>query len=630
MSSTLNATTGATKTGAADGLGPLLSVADLRITFSRHGNVTHAVNGVNFEVHPGRTLAIIGESGSGKSVSVRSLMGLLPPSAHIEGSAKLDGTELLGRDEKSLRTIRGREIGMVFQDPATSLNPTMSIGDQVIEAIRMHSSVKRQEAVEKAVGLLRLVRLPSPEKRVKQFPHQLSGGMRQRIVIAIALASDPKLLIADEATTALDVTTQAQIMELLVDLQERLGMAIILISHDLSLAASYAHDVLVMRAGEVIEHDETRALFTDVQMPYTKELIGAIPKLSTREQPELGVTERQAASMGGGNGSQQQPVLSVRNLVQEFITRGPGGMKTGVVHAVSDVSFDLLPGETLGIVGETGSGKSTLARAIIQVERPVSGSVSFQGQSLVGMSKRDITKVRANMQMVYQDPFGSLNPRWKVADVIAEPLLGHTDMNREQRAARVDELLDVVGLDPNTYRYRRPMELSGGQAQRVAIARAVALEPALIICDEATSSLDVLIRAQVLDLFERLRDELNLAYLFIAHDLATVRRVSDRVAVMHLGQLAEVGPVEGVYAAPRHPYSKALLDSIPVLDTATGIGKRPVALRGEPPSPLNPPSGCRFRTRCPFAQDVCAEVEPEPRPMSDGHLAACHFPLSPA
>jgi oligopeptide/dipeptide ABC transporter ATP-binding protein len=324
----------------------------------------------------------------------------------------------------------------------------------------------------------------------------------------------------------------------------------------------------------------------------------------------------------------QEPLLSVRNLVQEYVTRGPGGVKTGVVHAVSDVSFDLMPGETLGIVGETGSGKSTLARAVIQVETPKSGTVRFQGQDLVGMSKREIKKVRANMQMVYQDPFGSLNPRWRVADVVAEPLLGHTSMTGAERAERVDELLELVGLRPSTYRHRRPLELSGGQAQRVAIARAVALGPALIICDEATSSLDVLIRAQVLNLFEKLREELNLAYLFIAHDLATLKRVSDRVAVMHLGQLAEFGPVDDVYAAPRHPYSRALLESIPVLDTKTGIATRPVALPGEPPSPLNPPSGCRFRTRCPLAQDICAEAEPERTVVGERHEVACHFPLA--
>jgi oligopeptide/dipeptide ABC transporter ATP-binding protein len=326
----------------------------------------------------------------------------------------------------------------------------------------------------------------------------------------------------------------------------------------------------------------------------------------------------------------QEPLLSVRNLVQEYVTRGPGGIKMGVVHAVSDVSFDLMPGETLGIVGETGSGKSTLARAVIQIEPPKSGTVRFEGQDLVGMSKREITKVRAKMQMVYQDPFSSLNPRWRVADVIAEPLLGHTSMSREQRDERVDELLDLVGLRPETYRHRRPQELSGGQAQRVAIARAVAPGPSLIICDEATSSLDVLIRAQVLNLFEKLRNEFNLAYLFIAHDLATVKRVSDRVAVMHLGQLAESGPVDEIYAAPRHPYSRALLDSVPVLDVKSGIAKRPVALPGEPPSPLNPPSGCRFRTRCPQADDLCAEAEPERTEVGNHHRVACHFPLMPA
>jgi len=322
-----------------------------------------------------------------------------------------------------------------------------------------------------------------------------------------------------------------------------------------------------------------------------------------------------------------EPLLSVRGLVQEYTSRGPGGVKTGTVHAVSNVSFDLMPGETLGIVGETGSGKSTLARAVIQADRPKSGEVHFAGRDLMRLSRHQVKRVRADMQMVYQDPFGSLNPRWRVRDVVAEPLLGHGNMTRTQRRKRVDELLDLVGLDPRTYAKRRPLELSGGQCQRVAIARAVALEPALVICDEAVSSLDVLIQAQVLNLFEKLRAELGLSYLFIAHDLATVKQVSDRVAVMHLGQLAEIGPAEEIYRAPLHPYTRALLDSIPGLDPATGLARRPIPLQGEPPSPLDPPSGCRFRTRCPFAQDKCALEEPRLVDHAGGHQVACHFPL---
>lgn len=320
------------------------------------------------------------------------------------------------------------------------------------------------------------------------------------------------------------------------------------------------------------------------------------------------------------------PLLSVRNVVKEFQTRGPGGTKAGTVHAVSDVSFDLYPGETLGIVGETGSGKSTLARAVIQVEPPQSGSVLFQGKEIVGLSGKELKSVHSEMQMVYQDPFGSLNPRWNVNDVVAEPLRGHTTMSKGARQTRVDELLDFVGLDPKQYAKRRPQELSGGQAQRVAIARAIAVNPALIICDEAISSLDVLIQAQVLNLFEKLRKELGLACLFIAHDLATVKQVSDRVAVMHLGQLAEIGPSEQLYASPKHPYTQALLNSIPGLDPKTGIARRPIPLEGDPPSPLNPPSGCRFRTRCPIAQEICAEVEPRLDGGEASHQAACHFP----
>lgn len=322
-----------------------------------------------------------------------------------------------------------------------------------------------------------------------------------------------------------------------------------------------------------------------------------------------------------------EPLLSVRHLVQDFVSRGPGGVKAGVVHAVSDVSLELAAGETLGIVGETGSGKTTLARSIIQLERPRTGEVLFQGEDLVDMSKRQLKKARANIQMIYQDPFGSLNPRWRIEDVVAEPLLGHTHMNRSARRSRVRELLDMVGLAPDVYLRRRPMELSGGQAQRVAIARAIALNPKIIICDEAVSSLDVLIQAQVINLFDKLRVELGLSYLFIAHNLATVKLVSDRVAVMNLGQLVEIGPSEDLYRSPLHPYTRVLLDSIPGLDPVTGIAQRPVPVQGEPPSPLNPPSGCRFRTRCPLAKDICAEVAPPLVEHRPGHRAACHFPL---
>jgi oligopeptide transport system ATP-binding protein len=321
------------------------------------------------------------------------------------------------------------------------------------------------------------------------------------------------------------------------------------------------------------------------------------------------------------------PLLSVRNLEQQFVTKRAGGVKGGIVHAVSNVSFDIRQGETLGVVGETGSGKSTLARSVIQAPGPKSGKVTFQGVDLCGLPRHQLKQARRNMQMVYQDPFGSLNPRWRVEDILAEPLLGHHAGNAALRSQRISELLDLVGLDPSVYRKRRPLEMSGGQCQRVAIARAIALNPALVICDEAVSSLDVLIQAQVLNLFETLRRELNLSYLFIAHDLSLVKQVSDRVAVMHLGQLAEVGPAESLYRRPLHPYTSALLDSVPGVDPRTGQARHPKPLKGEPPSPLDPPSGCRFRTRCPRANDRCAVEEPMLRERSPGHLVACHFPL---
>jgi oligopeptide/dipeptide ABC transporter ATP-binding protein len=322
------------------------------------------------------------------------------------------------------------------------------------------------------------------------------------------------------------------------------------------------------------------------------------------------------------------PLLRARNLVQEFPVRGVGGVKGGVVHALSNVTFDVYPGETLGVVGETGSGKSTLARSVIQAPRPKSGQVEFQGTDLMTLGRRDLKRARRQMQMVYQDPFGSLNPRWKIAELVEEPLIGYGEGNATSRKRRVEELLDLVGLDPSQYGRRWPHEISGGQCQRVAIARAIALDPALVICDEPVSSLDVLIQAQVLNLFEKLRRELNLSYLFIAHDLALVKQVSDRVAVMYLGQLAEIGPAEEIYRRPLHPYTSALLDSIPRIDPATGRANKPVALPGEPPSPVDPPSGCRFRTRCPRAQVKCAEEEPQLLELLPGHRAACHFPLT--
>jgi len=330
----------------------------------------------------------------------------------------------------------------------------------------------------------------------------------------------------------------------------------------------------------------------------------------------------------GSPAPSRAPLLRARNLVQEFPVRGAGGVKGGVVHAVSNVSFDVFPGETLGVVGETGSGKSTLARSVIQAPPPKSGEVEFQGSDLVKLRRGALKQARRQMQMVYQDPFGSLNPRWRIAELVEEPLIGYGEGNATTRKKRVDELLDLVGLDPSQYGKRRPHEISGGQCQRVAIARAIALDPALVICDEAVSSLDVLIQAQVLNLFEKLRRELNLSYLFIAHDLALVKQVSDRVAVMYLGQLAEIGPAEGMYRQPLHPYTAALLDSIPRIDPATGRANKPVALPGEPPSPVDPPSGCRFRTRCPRAQQTCADVDPQLVELLPGHQVACHFPLT--
>ena len=650
--------------------GALLDIEDLRVTFTGRGRgpEVRAVDGVTYSVYAGQTLAIVGESGSGKTVSCRAVMGLLPPGAVVTGSARFQGTQLIGLSDDQLRQHRGANVAMVFQDPARSLNPTMRVGAQIAEAVRAHRDVTKVQAKEQAVDLLRQVHIPLPERRCAEYPHQLSGGMRQRVMIAIALACRPRLLIADEATTALDVTTQAQIMELLLELQADLGMALMLISHDLGLAGAYADEVIVMYAGRIVEQAPAIELATRVRMPYTQALYEAIPRLERPAHAPLPVIGGRAARPGhaaaglrvraalppgrrrlpgrraaagrararpplGLLASRQRrpelteaPLLQVKDLVHEFRT------DLGTVHAVSGVSFDVRAGETLGIVGETGSGKSTLARSIVQAPRPTSGAVVFRGADLVTLRGASLLRARRHLQMVFQDPFGSLDPKWRVRDLVEEPLIAYKTGDRTARRRRVDEVLELVGLAGHST--RRPRELSGGQAQRVAIARAVALNPALIICDEAVSSLDVLIQAQVLNLFERLRAELGLSYLFIAHDLALVKQVSDRVAVMYLGKLCEVGPGEEVYRQPLHPYTRALLDSVP--DTATARKTRTIrgAIQGEPPSPVHPPSGCRFRTRCPRAEQRCADEEPAVRELPTGHTAghsvACHFPLVPA
>ena len=587
---------------------------------------------------------------------------------------RFEGQELLGLSDKAMRRHRGADIAMVFQDPSRSLNPTMRIGAQIAEAVRAHARVDRgRRARPGARAAASSCACPRREQRLHEYPHQLSGGMRQRVVIAIALASKPRLLIADEATTALDVTTQAQIMELLRDLQRELGMALVMISHDLGLAASFADEVVVMYAGRAVEQAPTRELFAHVRMPYTKALLDAIPRVERPPHTPLPVVAGRPpdlAALPAGcpfaprcpkaqdmcretappleegspghrwacwfpceDGGDDRRTATSRCCPRATSCRSSrcaahGGVKGGVVQAVSDVSFDVRAGETLGVVGETGSGKSTLARSVLQAPRPKSGSVRFQGNDLVGLKGRRLLDARRSLQMVFQDPFGSLDPKWRVADIVEEPLVAYGVGSRDERRRRVREVLDTVGLDPDVYGKRRPRQLSGGQAQRVAIARALTLDPALIICDEAVSSLDVLIQAQVLNLFERLRAELGLSYLFIAHDLALVKQVSDRVAVMYLGRLCELGPAEALYREPFHPYTRgaAGLDPQPRPRRAPGgrRTRRSAAIRPRRSTrPADAASARAARARRSVARRRC----PQMRELAPDHAVACHFPV---
>ncbi|MER7669213.1 ABC transporter ATP-binding protein [Kitasatospora sp. NPDC096128] len=697
---------------------PLLAVRDLRVDFAGPDGPVPAVRGVDLTLHRGETLGIVGESGSGKSVTALSVLGLLPGTARVDGSVRLDGRELVGLPGKELAAIRGRRVAMVFQDPLSAFTPVYRIGDQIAEAVRIHQPVDRATARRRAAELLDLVGIPTPDRALDSFPHEFSGGMRQRAMIAMAIANEPDILLADEPTTALDVTIQAQVLDVLRTAREETGAALVLVSHDLGVIAGAADRVAVMYAGRVVETAGVDELFAAPRHPYTLGLIGALPRLDGRggplvpipgspapmaelppgcpfaarcplaeercsaAEPELTGTEagpagREAGPMGGeagpmdtdghlaacvrsaelaerrpapsevypvpelppgpaaGDRSGRPQVLAVSGLGKTFpLLKGTVfKRRVGEVYAVDGVDLDLREGETLGLVGESGSGKSTTLFELLRLGAPETGRIELLGHDTARLTRAEAQRLRAELQIVFQDPMASLDPRMPIGDIVAEPLRAQ-HAPREEIARRVPELLRQVGLDPD-HAVRYPHQFSGGQRQRVSIARALAVRPKLLVLDEPVSALDVSIQAGVLNLLQSLKAELGLSYLFVSHDLSVIRHLAERVSVMYLGRTVEQGAVADVFDRPRHPYTRALLSAVPLPDPAAERARDRILLAGDPPSPTERRTGCPFRTRCPLyagLADATARARCEQqRPTLDGdragdHRAACHHP----
>ena len=577
---------------------PILSVRDLTTAFRVEGAWREVVRKVSFSIGPKETVALVGESGSGKSVTALSLMRLTPRDAsRISGSVMLGGRDLLKLPEREMREVRGDEIAMIFQEPMTSLNPVLTIGFQIAEALILHRGISRAEAEAETIRLLDKVRIPAARSRIHEYPHRFSGGMRQRVMIAMALACRPKLLIADEPTTALDVTIQAQILELIKLLQEEEGMSVLFITHDMGVVAEIADRTVVMYGGQAVETGATDDIFKRPQHPYTRVLLSAVPRLGSmaahahplpfpkidrttglpEPQPEIPDTVARA----------ETPVLQVKDLTTRFEIRGGLlGRARGRVHAVEKASFDLRQGETLALVGESGCGKSTTGRSVMRLVEPLSGSVLLDGEDIMKLGERELRERRKRMQMIFQDPFASLDPRMTIGAAIAEPLLINRLASRSEARDRAADLLRQVGLSPDMAS-RFPHEFSGGQRQRICIARALAVRPSLIVADESVSALDVSVKAQVVNLMLELQASMKLAYLFISHDMAVVERVSHRVAVMYLGEIVEIGPRAEIFGNPQHPYTRRLIDAVPVPDPARRHEKHRVS-NEELKSPIRP------------------------------------------
>jgi peptide/nickel transport system ATP-binding protein len=669
----------------------VLEVSALDVRLPTEDGDVHAVRGLDFHLEPGEVLAIVGESGSGKSITSLAILGLLPRTARVAGSVRFQGRELLGLPDHEMREVRGRSIAMVFQDTMTSLNPVYRIGSQLNETLQAHDPLMSgAEANRKSLELLESVGISSARRRLDQFPHELSGGMRQRVVIAIAMANRPDVIVADEPTTALDVTVQAQVLELLKRAHVQTGSAMVLITHDLGVVAGLADRVLVMYAGRAVEVGTVDDIFYRPRMPYTAGLLASVPRLDgrvgmrltpiqgrppsalarpagcpfhprcpmrrelcTQYEPQLAAVDSTghasachfSADVDGSvfappAGSSVETrvaagevVLKVTGLTKHFPIHSGGAIRRriGETAAVDEVSFDLRRNETLGLVGESGSGKSTTGRMILRLLAATSGSIEFEGKELTKLPPRQLRRLRRDIQIVFQDPHGSLDPRMQVRFILSEAMRIHR-VSREAQHARVTELLDLVGLEPS-HANRYPHEFSGGQRQRVGIARALALKPKVLILDEPVSALDVSVRAGVINLLQDLKQQLRLSYLFIAHDLSIIRLIADRVAVMYLGTIVETATAAELFERPAHPYTQALLSAVPNPDPNTERSRRRIILTGEISAPTVPVTGCRFRSRCPkYANDLtdaergrCVGERPDLIDHGAGHPAACHY-----
>jgi len=669
----------------------LLEVRNLTTQFKIEDCTVHAVDSISYHIDAGEIVSIVGESGCGKSASQLSVLQLIPtpPGKIVGGEVIFDGEDILTfkSDSEEMRAIRGGKIGMIFQEPMTSLNPVLTIGQQIVESLRLHLKMVPETARSRAIELLKLVGIPDADQRIDHYPHQFSGGMRQRAMIAMALCCNPKLLIADEATTAVDVTTQAQLLELLRRTVQQFSMSLLIVTHNLGIVARYAQRIYVMYAGRIVESGTAKEIFGDPRHPYTVGLLKSVPRLDEPKGRQLipihglppSLTRQTTACVffprcsrhldacqhdsfpalehiGGqhhvachsalsqkdgtsvadtsiatptpshGRASSNGVLLEVRNLKMYFpVTKGLLRRKVADLKAVDDISFTIQRGETLGLVGESGCGKTTVGRCLLRLYRPVAGEIHFEIRDIAGLPKAHVRAIRHKMQLIFQDPYSSLDPRQSAGDIVGEPLKIHRLVkSKGEYQDRVAELFQMVGLNP-ILADRVPHEFSGGQRQRIGIARALATHPSFIVCDEPISALDVSIQAQIVNLLDELQNQLGLTYLFIGHDLSVVRHISDRVAVMYLGRIVEMTDCESLYANPLHPYTRALLSAVPIPDPFVEERRgQVILLKGEVPSLLNPPTGCNFHQRCPIAAPECSQVVPPLRDVGGVHCVACH------